>query len=115
MYKYINRTVLPAPPPGYPRHDPLEVAERGSIGLARPGAQGRAMDDKILKKLLKDHSACVRGGEEKDRRAVLIGANLRSANLTNANLGGTGIWRCTFKDCAIEPATLHTLLDSRTA
>ena len=98
MYKYINRTVLPAPPPGYPRHDPLEVAERGSIGLARPGAQGRAMDDKILKKLLKDHSACVRGGEEKDRRAVLIGIDLRSANLTNANLGGTEIWRCTFKD-----------------
>ena len=145
MYKYINRTVLPASPPGYPRHDTLGVAERGSIGLARPSAQGRAMDDKMLKKLLKDHSACMRDGEEKGRQAVLIGADLhsanlseailfpvnlknalldqtgpseadlRSANLTNANLGGTEIWWCAFKDCAIEPATLHTLLDSRTA
>jgi uncharacterized protein YjbI with pentapeptide repeats len=73
------------------------------------------MDDKTLKKLLEDFSTCVRGGEEKDRQTVLIGADLRSANLTNANLGGTEVWWCNFKGCAIEPATLHTLLDSRTA
>ena len=48
-------------------------------------------------------------GEEEGRRAVLIGADL-----TDASLRGTEVWRCNLKGCAIEPQALHTLLDCRT-
>ena len=42
------------------------------------------MDDKALKKILDRHAAWVRGGEEEGSRAVLIGADLRNADLRGA-------------------------------
>ena len=83
------------------------------------------MDDKSLKQLFPLGA----GREEEGRRAVLIGADLRNADirgvnltgadlraadLTDASLRSTEVWRCNLKGCAIEPQALHTLLDCRT-